>query len=322
MGRMILSRRKERSKPTRGPAPGGFRRIIDSTSCIYRLSSTLMNTSIRLAAFSALALSCALGIQGCSSDADSISLQSSRSWNGWQVDCLSDSSMTSGHALYRFSQTSSAANLPSSGFAEPLESAAPGGKPIFWVDDSSMNCKAKGFYAQRLENGSFAPATMGFSYANAEAKPSSKSARIWQGVRVDCHQDGKWSSRGHDFYQFRPATLEETRNLPSVDFKNPKAVGRIGSDTMYFVHDSSWSCNAKGFYAKKNEQGDFTPAGLAFSYKVSSGKSSSTYAASQIIEGERADLAERIVQRRGDAGMSLQNEVANQVQRANARNSP
>lgn len=311
---------------TRGGWQADARTRADWVSPYNRLTilrqTVAMNISLRFAAFSALALSCAIALQGCSSDGDSISLQSSRAWNGWQVDCMSDSSMTAGHALYHFAKTASASSLPSSGFSEPVQSASPGGKPIFWVDDSSMNCKAKGFYAQRLDDGSFGPATMGFSYGSPEAQPASESARLWQGLRVDCHHDGKWSSRGRDFYQFRPATLDETRSLPSIDFKDPKAVGRIGSDTMYFVHDSSWSCNAKGFYAKKTEQGDFAPAGLAFSYRVSHGKNAHTYAASQIVEAERSDLAERIANRRGDADARLQDEVSIQVQRANARSSP
>lgn len=102
--------------------------------------------------------------------------------------------------------------------------------------------------------------------AESEADGVSRvSSRLWNGWRVDCHQD-KSLATGHDLYVFSRATEEDKARLSADDWGRPLAANSIGIGQVEWVDDHSSECQAKGFYAKREADGSLAPASVNFAY--------------------------------------------------------
>jgi hypothetical protein len=194
----------------------------------------------------------------------------------------------SGREVYVFkpASPSDVSQLKSNDWGPPVEAGSADGAPMFWVNDTSAGCHAKGFYATRGEDGSFAPASAGYSFEK-ERKPNAPSRRAWQGYLVDCHSDTTMASRGKSFYQFRALAQGEAERLDSKGLGSVTASGRVNGKMLFWVADTSFGCRSRGFYAQQEASGALAPVGASYSYAV--GKS--TQGSSIIIESDIAEDA-------------------------------
>lgn len=98
----------------------------------------------------------------------------------------------------------------------------------------------------------------------------SASSRIWHDWRVDCYKDSTFFT-GRELYVFKRATASEIATLPSSDWGEPAATSSGAGTNLLWINDSSFKCNAKGFYATQGSDGSLAPATTSFAYEKDGG---------------------------------------------------